>query len=215
MEWYAIRLTLDVSSDYHSILQRLQKISSTAVPSQVLVCYEVSKKKVDHNHAVVGTMYTIDALRKLIKKEFNVTNNTKEKISNGSENSMYSIKKVTDLNGACRYAMKDGNWTATHNFCPEAIMWAQNNPWEFPQETFQKSIDNLSKQYIDGILTDNDFLYDVLTVYAEHKRNLYLSHLRAFYLGLMNQRNAPIDDTTVPTAPFLNARWALVAQIRF
>lgn len=183
MNYYALRLTLPDTSACDTIDMLLKALFG----SHILTGHEYSRDKVEHTHNVICTPHTIDTVRNSIKKLLKVS---KRADSNG--NTIYSLKKVTNLNGAVQYAMKCGDVRISSNFPQEPVIWARNNPWKFTfdKKQFVKRLKEIDDLYLSTALTDYEYVDLILIEYSNADLNFNLHQLKSRWLGLANKRNS-------------------------
>lgn len=196
MNWYSLRLTLPDTNACDTIDMLIRNIG---LGTHIVTGHEYSRDKVEHTHSVIGTPLQHDSLRKSIKK---MLNTSKRADSNG--NTIYSLKKVTDLNGAVRYAIKCGDYRVSIQFPTEPLIWARENPWifQFDEVYFKKQLKKLDDNYVNTKQTDYDYVDALLTCYAKHQQSFNLHQLKMRWLRFANIRNnvycSPIDTATTP-----------------
>lgn len=142
-----------------------------------IVATETSKDGKPHIHAKIDTNMSQPTLRARLKKVYP---------SRG--NKSYSLEfERTDRN--ISYVVKCG----VYRYCPEMAESINNAPkWVFPSESvdrFEKSYALLEGLYLTTDMSDYEFVYKLLGLYADHKKAIYIPHLRAKWLGVANQRN--------------------------
>lgn len=183
--WFVLRYTKD-SSNQNVILKLLQSALSD---SQIIVGHEFSRDGVEHTHSVIGVKIKFDTLRTKLKKLF--------KISSGKDNEgnkVYSLKRVTDLQGAIQYAIKCNKYATTRLFPVKEMLWCKENPWVFPEKKFEDQYNELDEQFLTFKFNDYEYIRAVLQLYARHNKGFMVHFIKQRYHKLANIADRPYYD---------------------
>lgn len=150
----------------------------------MITAFEISKDQVLHTHSFIITHLSEPTFRKRLKVNLDL---------NGNKD--FSLSEVRDAQRYINYTVKCGDYRVSTNFPTELLQAIQ--PWVFPEELtdkFEQELSQLELQYMSSNVNDIDFLEEVLTLYSKTKRKIFIAQIRAWWLGLANRRNAPLDD---------------------
>lgn len=146
-----------------------------------VTAFEVSDAGVEHTHNYIITNMTKDTLRSRLLDT---------KIGGG--NGAYSLQTRRNPKTCLSYVIKQGDYIS----CPEMeAKCAEAPPWVYPSALFDASYALLKEEYINGDMSDYEFVYKLLGLYSSNHKHIYISHIRASWLGVANQRNKALDCT--------------------
>ena len=127
-----------------------------------VVSTEISTQGVSHTHNYIITDMSQQTLRSRLKD-----------IISGSGNAAYSLEIVRDLKTCLSYVLKDG----TYRYCPELAERIATAPqWVRPSASFEKSYALLKDDYINGDMSDYEFVIKLLGLYSDHKNHIFIAH---------------------------------------
>lgn len=205
MNWIVLRYTKPDFNQY-STLQLLVGIFGKE--AQIIVGHEFSRDNVEHTHSVIGTTQSFDNSRQKFKNALSLT-----RCKDKEGNKIYSMKKVTDLNGAVQYAIKCNKYAHTEDFHPEALNWAIENPWVFPEKAFEEQYSELDQKFLGYQYDDWEYLQEVLSMYSRHSKGFMLHFIRQRYYKLANIRNGAVYDPWAMGCPRQSFRDNVVYKI--
>lgn len=134
-----------------------------------------------HIHAKIDTNMSSQTLRARLLLIYPCSGNANYSLSNE--------KKTTNLS----YVIKGG----VYRFSPEMAEDIAKAPKWIPkdenEDKFDKELDTLNARYMETSMSDYEYVYKILDLYAVHKKHIYIAHIRAKWLGVANQRNKALD----------------------
>lgn len=182
---YHFRLTRDQpAEEVRKLIEGLADDPVKKIKSFVLcvTSYELSRvEKTPHTHSYIVTNISKNTFRSRLKKLFLLV---------GNED--YSLEEVKNPPTMLSYILKDGNYSAHPQFT-SIIPFIPDWVYVEEDQTFDKALKILTDQYLNTNLTDYDFAYKLLGLYDQFKKHIYISHIRALWLGVANQRNSALN----------------------
>lgn len=182
---YRANTTDDVDTAYQKIKSVLIKpVKKTDPLGLCVVATEIGKKSgTPHIHALIITTMSQKTLRARLLL-----------IYPSSGKSEYCLEyERTDHN--LSYIIKGG----IYRYCPEMAESIKNTPqWVFKDQniaSYEKSYALLKEDYLTNDMSDYEFIIKLLDLYAIHHKHIYISHIRALWLGVANQRNKALNYT--------------------